>query len=179
MPKQPLTFRKVLMMGITIGIVTMIVTFFMQYRQNRHVQTSREGGLPVLPDVGDVHRYATDPEGDHYYATIRSNSTSPSKVEVWSRFIYSDQGKRIYLQKRKQNGMFVDGFDGLSQRTTRVELECAPNKREYAVIEVFEVARDGKTLDYARTGSTKNWEAIPEGTFLDKLAAVACPHTSQ
>jgi hypothetical protein len=178
MPKQPLTFKKVLMIGITIGIVTMVVTYVMQYQQSRVIQTSKERGLPALPDVGDVRRYATDPEGDHYFATIRSNSASTNRVEVWSRLIYSDEGKRIYLQKRKQNGMFVDGFDGLSQRTTRVELDCASNKKEYAVIEVFEVARDGKTLDYARTGSSKDWNTIPEGSFLDKLAAVACPHTS-
>lgn len=167
------------MMGITIGIVTMVVTFFFQYRQHRIIQASQEGALPSLPDMGDVSGYATDPEGDHYYASIRSDSASTNRVEVWSRLVYSDEGKRIYLQKRKQNGMFVDGFDRLSQRTTRVELECGSKKKEYAVIEVFEIARDGKTLDYARTGSTKNWDAVPEGSYLDKLAGVACPRMSR
>lgn len=166
-------------MGITIGIVVMVVTFFMQYQQNRVIQTAKEGTLPAPPDPGDVHHYATDPEGDHYYAAIRSTSAPSNKVEVWSRLIYSDEGKGIYLQKRRQNGMFVDGFDGLSQRTTRVELDCASSKKEYAVIEVFEVSKDAKTLDYARTGSSKDWNPIPEGSFLDKLAAAACPPTSR
>lgn len=178
MSGQPLTFKKVLVMGITIGIVTMIVVFFVQYQQHRVMETSRKGGLPALPDVGNLHHYATDPEGDHYYGAIPSDSASTSKVEVWSQLVYSDEGKGAYLKKRRQNGMSVDGFDGLSQRTVRFELACASSKKEYAVIEVFEVTKDGKTLDYARTGSAKDWNAVPQGSFLDKLAAVACPPVS-
>lgn len=173
MPKQQLTVKKVLMMGITIGIITMVVTLFMQHRQNKTLQASRESGLARVHDIGAVDRYATDSEGDHYYAIIRSNLPSAGNIEVWTRLVYSDEGKRIYLEKRRRNGLFVDGFDALKQRTARFELEC--HKKEYAVIEVFEVAKDGETLDYARTGSTKNWEKIPEDTFLDKLVAVACP----
>jgi hypothetical protein len=179
MPKQPLTIKKVLLMAITIGLITMVVTLVMQYKQNRVIEASKAAGYPAGPDIGAAHRYTTDTDGDHYYAPIKSGPPSSNKVEVWTRLVYSDEGKRSYSEKRKRNGMFVDGLDGLMQRTTRMELSCASNKKEYAVIEVFEVAKDGKTVDYARTGSSKNWENIPEGTFLEKLAEVACPRTAQ
>ena len=71
--------------------------------------------------------------------------------------------------------MFVVGFDRLIQRDILYELKCRKDPAEYAIIEVFEVDDTGKTLDYGKTGSSKDWEAIPQGTTIDKLAQVVCP----
>ena len=41
-------------------------------------------------------------------------------------------------------------------------------------MKVFEVSQDGKTLDYGKAGSQKDWEDIPGQTIVDRLAKIAC-----
>jgi hypothetical protein len=174
--RKPFTIKKVVIMGCTIGRIVMIMTFFGGYLQHRKALNGpREGVLPKATAIGNLQYYASDSEGDHYYSKEQSTSPSANRVSVWNSLTYSDEGRRAYLLKRKQGGMFIQGLETLAQRNSLYDLKCKGKNTEFAIIEVFEVGKDGSTLDYARSGSIKDWETVPEGSALDKLAQLVCP----
>jgi len=176
MQKKTLTVKKVFIIGAMTGISVIIIAFFAIYMQQRRAITaSREGTLPRARELAPVHHYTTDHEGAHYYVLEHEPSLSNGHVRAWSRLIYTQDGKTNYILRRRQRNIFVEGFDKVAQRDILYEFECTKNPVEYAVIEVFEVDETGKTLDYGKIGSSKDWEAIPEGTNIDKLAQIVCP----
>src|SRR5690606_15308576 len=114
-------------------------------------------------------------EGTHSYVLDQHSDVSRGNIRAWSRLTYTQSGKNEYILKRKQVNIFVEGFDGLAWRDILYEFKCDKDPMEYAIIEVFEVDGHGKTLDYAKAGSSKDWEAVPQGTNIDKLARAVCP----
>ncbi len=180
MQRKPLTVKKVLIMGVITGISVIIIAYFAMYMQHRRlVQASRGGTLPKAAQLTNPQPYAEDGEGRLYYVIEGAGAAPEGQARAWSRLIYAEEGKKAYITKRRQRNMFTEGFDRLAHRDILYEFKCAKDPREYAIIEVFEVDREGKTLDYGKTGSSKDWEAIPQGTTIEKLALKACPSTAK
>jgi hypothetical protein len=176
MQKKTLTVKKVLIMGAVTGISVIVIAYFTIYmQQSKAIMASREGTLPKARDLASVQLYNTDHEGAHYYTLDQGSNLSSGHARAWSRLIYTKEGKNGYILRRRQKNIFVEGFDKLVQRDILYEFKCAKDPAEYAIIEVFEVDETGKTLDYGKTGSSKDWEAIPQGTNIDKLAQAVCP----
>lgn len=176
MQRKTLTVKKVLIMGAITGITVIVIAYFAIYMQQRRaILASREGTLPKAKELASIQHYTTDHEGAHYYTVEQDGDVSRGNVRVWSRLIYTQDGKNGYILRRRQRNIFVEGFDKLKQRDILYEFRCTKDPAEYAIIEVFEVDVHSKTLDYGRTGSSKDWEAIPQGTNIDKLAQVVCP----
>lgn len=123
----------------------------------------------------DWKKYGTDEDGDHLYRFDQSSKAFPDILSVKTKIIYSEQGKKNYIAKRQKNSLPVQGFDDLYARTVLYGLNCVSEKGELVVLEVFELTRDGKTLDYAKSGSYKNWTHIPEGSVYAELHRVICP----
>jgi hypothetical protein len=71
--------------------------------------------------------------------------------------------------------MFTTGMETLAHRFTLYDVKCGKKPRQYAILKVFEVSEDGRTLDYGKTGSQKDWEDIPPETIVDRLAKIVCP----
>lgn len=180
MQRKQLTVKKVLTMGVVTGITVIVIAYFAIYtQQKRLIAASKAGTLPMAKPLTDLHHYVTDHEGTHHYAIERENTGSKGTVRVWSRLLYTDDGKKAYILKRRQRNIFVDGFDKVTHRDVLYELKCTEDPAEYAIIEVFEVNGEGKTIDYGRSGSSRDWEAIPEGTTIEKLAKAVCPTKSK
>jgi hypothetical protein len=176
MQKKTLTVKKLLFMGVIIGVCVIAIAYFIIFTQHRRsLEASREGTLPRTKELASLQSYTTDNEGVHSYALEQQGESSRGNVRAWSRLIYTQSGKNEYILKRKQINIFVEGFDGLAWRDILYEFKCNKDPMEYAIIEVFEVDGQGKTLDYGKTGSSKDWEAIPQGTTIDKLAQAVCP----
>jgi len=176
MQRNTLTIRKVLTMGVIIGICVIAIAYFIIYMQHRRVlDASKEGTLPKTKELINLQSYTADNEGNHFYDLEQKTEISQENIRAWSRLIYTQEGKNNYIKKRMQRNIFVEGFDQLTQRDILYEFRCNKNPTEYAIIEVFEVDGQGKTLDYGKTGSSKDWEAIPPGTTIEKLAQTVCP----
>lgn len=176
MQKKALTVKKVLTMGVIIGVCVVVIAYFIIYAQHRRVlEASREGTLPKTKELVSLQSYTNDNEGAHSYVLDRQSEVSRGNIRIWSRLMYTQSGKNEYIMKRKQRNIFVEGFDSLTQRDILYEFKCGKDPMEYAIIEVFEVDKQGKTLDYGKTGSSKDWEAIPPGTTIEKLAQTVCP----
>jgi len=176
MQKKTLTVKKVLTMGAIIGLCVIAIAYFIIYTQHRRVlDASRGGTLPKTKELASLQFYTNDNEGAHSYALDQQNETSLGNIRAWSRLVYTQSGKNEYILKRKQINIFIEGFDQLTRRDILYEFKCTKDPMEYAIIEVFEVDGQGKTLDYGKTGSSKDWEAMPRGTTIEKLAQTVCP----
>lgn len=119
--------------------------------------------------------YGTDKEGKHLYQKVEGGKQSPGIVRVWDELLYSPDGRTAYIEKRKRYKHAFQGFDDVMYRMVLYELNCFSETKEYVTLEVFEVDRQGKTLDYARAGSYKDWQEVPGGSIIDLLHKATCP----
>lgn len=180
MAKKVPSFKAVLTIGVIIGIVVIIIAYFaIQFQQRKTLKASIEGTLPRMEEKSGWQPLMTDREGEHHYIVEKRPGQSGQIASVWDRLTYSDQGKKDYILKRRKNGMFTVGMDKLSRRFILYDLKCSAEPKRYTIMKVFEVSHDNKTLDYGKTGSQKDWEDVPEGTTIDRLAAVSCPQNKQ
>lgn len=176
LPKKTLSFKTVLTMGVIIGIVVIaIAVIAIQLQQKRTLKASIEGTLPKMEEKTGWQTLTTDAEGEHHYVIEKRQGDSGQVVGAWDRLTYSKEGREKYILKRQRNGMFTTGMDALVHRFTLYDVRCDSEPRKYAIIKVFEVSQDGRTLDYGKTGSQKDWEEIPGQTVVDGLAKVVCP----
>ncbi len=166
--------------GLLVGVTVVVVGYiYLSYQQKRAAQASRDGVLPAVTEVREWTRYATDGEGEHSYSVQPVDNAPAGTVRVWHRVSYSREGREAYLAKRKRHGMFVDGFERLKVRLILYEFKCMEAKPEFVILEIFEVADNGKTIDYAKTGSHRDWGPTPEGSIQEQLAGVVCPRKPQ
>ncbi len=176
--KRPSVFH-VVMFGISVGIAVVVIGYFViSLQHKRSLEASRKGLFPKMPEISEVRQYASDSEGDYYYAENRTaKKTSPENKMIWGRLVYSEKGRNSYIAIRKQSGLFTEGLENLHQRNILYEFRCEKDKTGYAVVEIFEIGKDGKTLDYGNTGKDREWGSASPGSPLEKLAGLACPQT--
>ena len=129
--------------------------------------------FPSAASAAEWTYLGNDGDGTHYYWV--ESQPSPGVVKVWGHLVYSKGGREAYMAKRKGSGMSVDGFDNVNHRNVFYELNCFSERGEYAILEVIESTKDGKKLDYAKSGTYKDWSLVPDGSMLDKLSQAACP----
>lgn len=163
-------------MGIIIGIAVIVIAVIaIQLQQKRTLKASIEGTLPKMEEKTGWQALATDGEGEHHYVIDKRLGDPGQVVGAWDRLTYSKEGRQKYILKRQRNGLFTTGMDTLASRFTLYDLKCGKKPRQYAIMKVFEVSEDGRTLDYGKAGSQKDWEDIPAETIVDRLAKIACP----
>ncbi|MBP7527783.1 MAG: hypothetical protein KA801_07655 [Syntrophorhabdaceae bacterium] len=176
MPKKTLSIKTVLIMGVVIGIAVIVIAVIaIHFQQRRTLTASVEGTLPRMEQKSGWQGLSIDAEGEHHCVVEKKADGNGEIVGVWDRLTYTREGRDNYIQKRRRNGMFLTGMETLAYRYILYDLKCAMQPKRYTIMKVFEVSGDGKTLDYGKAGSQKDWEDIPEGTIIDKLAKVACP----
>jgi len=174
--KKPSVFH-ILMFGLSVGIAVVVIGYFViSFQHKRSLEASRKGLFPKMPEIGDLRQYASDSDGYYYYAPGSSTKkTSPENKMIWGRLVYSEKGRNSYIDVRRQSGLFTEGLDNLHQRTILYEFSCGKDKTAYAVVEIFEVGKDGRTLDYGNTGKDREWGHAPSGSPMEKLAGLVCP----
>ena len=173
--KKP-SIMQVIMFGVTVGVAVIVIGYIaMYFQRNKSLEASRKGIFPKMPALESVQKYASDKDGDYYYSIAStSKKTSAENIAVWSRLVYSQDGLNAYIIKRKRNGLFTEGLEQLSQRNVLYEFKCSKDKPEYTVLELFEVGKDGKTLDYGRVDKDREWGYVPPGFHLEYLAKAIC-----
>lgn len=119
--------------------------------------------------------YGSDGDGKHYYKSADNPDPSPGIVKVWTQVIYSEEGRRRYVEKRKLYKFDAAGYEGFSHRNVLYEINCFSKKKEICIQEVYELSKNGKTLDYAKAGTYKDWSDIPPGSVYDILYKTVCP----
>jgi hypothetical protein len=162
------------------GLVLIVVVFVIMSLKGQADKA------PVPADaVSDVKstqwtKFGSDPDGDHFYRFDASSKNFPDVLSVKTRLVYNEEGKKRYVEARRKAKLPAEGLEQqLDSRTVLYGLNCVSKQRELCVLEVFELTKDGKTLDYAKTGSYKDWSHIPPGTVYEELARIICPDRKQ
>jgi hypothetical protein len=171
-PRRGKQLTTVIIISLIIGVLTFFAVRYFQKRSDPAVR----GPLPVYSEQGVTWReLGPDKDGAHYYSRTEDAKAGPGIVRAWTKLVFNDEGRAVYIAKRRSIAMPADGYEQLEQRYVLYELNCFSKVPEYSTQEVFDVTRDGKTLDHAKAGSYKDWQEVPEGSFLDRLCKAVCP----
>jgi hypothetical protein len=119
--------------------------------------------------------YGSDTDGAHYYRASDNPEPSPGIVRVWTQVVYNEEGRKRYADKRGTYKFATAGYEDFSHRNVLYEINCFSKKKEICIQEVYELTKDGKSLDYARAGTYKDWSDIPEGSVYETLYKTVCP----
>ena len=161
---------------IFTGTFFIICIGFIMWLKDRAAQQP----IPADRAIYDVKstewkKFGTDHDGDHYFRFDESGKAFPDVFSIKTRLVYSEEGKKRYIEERSQARLTLKDFDKLDSRTVLYGINCFSKSKELCVLEVFELTKEGVTLDYAKSGSYKNWKQIGDGTIHDALYQVACP----
>lgn len=170
--KQRHHVKAMLFTGLAMIICIGIIMYLKEQAAQQPIPTEK-----AIYDVKstDWKKFGTDQEGDHFYRFDESGKAFPDIFSIKTRLVYSEEGKKRYIEERQQARLPLKGFDKLSSRTVLYGINCFSKTKELCILEIFELTQDGDTLDYAKSGSYKNWKAISEDTIQDALYRVACP----
>jgi hypothetical protein len=171
-------FRGKIKWLVLMALFSFLVTFTVVRMLTKQAEgpSGKEKILPAYAGrPADWTQYGTDKEGRHYYSKVEEGKTSPGILRVWARLDFSEEGKNLYLAKRNHIAMSLAGYEQLTRRNVLYELNCFSNKPEFSTQEVFDLTAEGKTLDYAKGGSYKDWQDVPPDSVLDELCKIVCP----
>jgi hypothetical protein len=170
--KQRHHLKAILFTGVVLIICVGFIMWLKEQAAQQPVPTDR-----AIYDakITDWKKFGTDQDGDHFYRFDESGKAFPDIFSIKTRLVYSEEGKKRYIEGRRQARLPLKDFDKLSSRTVLYGLNCFSKTKELCILEVFELTQEGATLDYAKSGSYKDWKAIPEDTIHEALYRVACP----
>jgi hypothetical protein len=164
--------KAILFTGIAMIICITVIMWLKEQAAKQPVPTER-----AIYDVKttDWKQFGTDQDGDHFYRFDESGKAFPDIFSIKTRLVYSEDGKKRYIESRQQARLPLKDFDKLNSRTVLYGINCFSKSKELCILEVFELTKDGATLDYAKSGSYKDWKQIGDGTIHDALYRIACP----
>ena len=170
--KQRHHLKAMIFTGIVLVVAIGFIMYLKEQAAKQPVPTER-----AIYDVKvtDWKMYGTNPDGEHFYRFDESGKAFPDIFSIKTRLVYSEDGKKRYIEGRQKARLTLKDFDKLDSRTVLYGLNCFSKTKELCILEVFELTKDGVTLDYAKSGSYKDWKQIGDGTIEDALYQLACP----
>jgi hypothetical protein len=162
------------------GVFLVVCIFFIMWLKEQAAQQP----VPAERAISDAKttdwkKYGTNEDGEHFYRFDESGKAFPDMFSVKTRLVYSEEGKKRYIEQRRQARLPLKDFDRLSSRTVLYGLNCVSKTKEVCILEVFELTAEGATLDYAKAGSYKDWKPIGDGTIEDALYKLMCPEKKE
>jgi hypothetical protein len=113
-----------------------------------------------------------------FYTGKMGNVTSYKKVTTENgqekyvvKEVFSDTGRKEYIQDRMGKKLSIEGYDKLSNIQSLSEIDC--NKRMIMNISVYHFDTDGKKLD-SYLVDTPKWVKIRNNSFFDILLKEVC-----
>ncbi len=171
-------FRGKIKWLVLMAVFSFVVTFSVVRMLTKQAEgpSGKDKALPVFAGrVSEWIYYGSDKDGRHYYSKVEDAKASPAIVRVWTRLDFSEEGKNLYQAKRNSIALSMQGYKQLTRQNVLYELNCSSEKRESSTQEVFDLTADGNTLDYAKAGSYKDWQDVPQDSLLDELCRIVCP----
>ncbi len=171
-------FRGKIKWLVLMAVFSFIVTFTVVRMLTKQAEgpSGKDKALPVYAGrASEWTFYGSDKDGRHFYSKVEETKTSAGIVRVWTRLDFSEEGKNLYLAKRNSIAMPLQGYEQLTRQNVLYELNCFSERRESSTQEVFDLTGDGKTLDYAKAGSYKDWQDVPPDSLLEELCKIVCP----
>jgi len=91
-------------------------------------------------------------------------------VQVWGRRVFSDEGRKEFIQDRIDNRLSVEGMDKIDHFNTLYEINC--DKKTDRVLSVVSYDTDGKVIS-SSVVETK-WEYIVPNSIGDSFLKIVC-----
>jgi hypothetical protein len=96
-------------------------------------------------------------------------------TKVWSMEVYSDEGKKRYIQEWTNKGLNANSLRKLNHTVDLVEIDCST--RGLRLKSTSDHSIDGIVLDSSTFTQqpSKGWESISPGSSWDGLYKAVCP----
>ena len=112
-----------------------------------------------------------------FYTGKMGNVTSYKKVTIEGqekyvvKEVFSDKGRKEYIQDRAEKGLSTEGYDKLFSLQSLSEIDCKENK--IMNISVSDFDTDGKQLN-SHFNDKPKWVKIRNNSFFDSLRKEVC-----
>jgi hypothetical protein len=98
-------------------------------------------------------------------------TTKKDQVKCLVKEVFSDKGRKEYLQNRIEKKLSIEGYDKLSNVQSLSKISC--KKKMIMSISVSDFDTDGKKLDSYFVDKPK-WVKIRNNSFFDHLKKEVC-----
>jgi len=92
-------------------------------------------------------------------------------VQVWSKQVFSNNGRENKIKIRKNNSMSIEGYDKLSYEKISYQIDC--KKQMSNILSITTNKKDGTVLSSYEYGKEK-WEYIHPDSVMDTLQKIVC-----
>ncbi len=107
-----------------------------------------------------------------YYDRQSVTNTSDNTVKLCTKTVYSEQGRKVFIERLKKRNPEIRGYENLSHAFYYEEVNCAT--KEHALLEVTDHSNDGKVI-YHQEMNNKKWIRVLPGSMADNLLQTICP----
>jgi hypothetical protein len=117
--------------------------------------------------------YYKNPEGNVllYKKVNIQKDKSNYIVQVWVKRVFSDVGKKKYIERTKKGGIWTEELDKISHIVGLYEIDC--KKRMYRQTSVVIYDTDGENIGSLSNDEPK-WTSIVSGSEMDSLLKEVC-----
>jgi hypothetical protein len=134
--------------------------------------------LPVLIILLLVFTVFGSSDWVEFYTGKMGNVTSYKKVTIEKghekcivKEVFSDKGRKEYIQDRTEKGLSTEGYDKLSNIQSLSEIDC--KEKKIMTISVSSFDTDGKQLN-SHFNDKPKWVKIRNNSFFDSLRKEVC-----
>ena len=114
--------------------------------------------------------------GNEFFYDRETLTKLPTGImKVWSMEVYSDDGKKKYIQEWTNKGLNAKSLKKLNHTVDLVEIDCST--RGLRIMATSEHSIDGVVLDSSTFTQqpSEGWTFIPPGSSWEGLYEVVCP----
>jgi hypothetical protein len=104
-------------------------------------------------------------------ASYKKVTAKKGQAKFFVKEVFSDKGRKEYIQDRKEKKLSIEGYDKLSNIQSLSEINC--KQKMIMSISVSDFDTDGKKLDYYFVDKHK-WVKIRNNSFFDSLRKEVC-----
>lgn len=115
--------------------------------------------------------YGRSTEGNTFsYSKVNIKRTG-NRVQVWTKVVYSDEGREKEIQPLREGGLPTEGWEKLSHTLVFDEIYCKKLKHRISSITYYNT--DGKIF-FSHSYDKPEWVYIPPKTLIDTLRKKVC-----
>ena len=114
--------------------------------------------------------YGADETGDMQFDRDSVSWSSKETVTVWTRLVYSEEGKKSYISSLQPDRLSKYKYDELRNTDTLVEIDCRIKKAKLLLTEDY----DTRGAPLLSGNLPSQWYSIVPGSVADELRGIVC-----
>ncbi len=131
--------------------------------------------LLVTPIIGSSDWVILGNDSDGNVFSYKKGNVEKGKskyvVQVWEKNVYSDTGRKKYIQESRKKGVSIEGYDKLSESKSLFEIDC--KKHRIRILSYCQNDIDGKVLD-SQSSDKREWTYIIPDSHGESLYEQVC-----